>query len=140
MQMVRRGDREHVEVREVAQDVVPRRLAEVGAWRVSGPFRELPPRASRRSLRARGHGDQLELHAASVARPVVEPDARELAGDAEALQVGVGAQVDVAAEHAGADEGDLDSVFHAILCRVAPDNINIIGASPHQAATFPERP
>ena len=43
---------------------------------------------------------------------VVEAEARELAGNAEALQIGVSPQVNVAAEHAGADEGDFDGGIH----------------------------
>ena len=39
---------------------------------------------------------------------LVQAEAGELAGDAEALEIGVGAQVNIAAEHAGPDQGDLD--------------------------------
>ena len=44
-------------------------------------------------------------------------DARKLAGDAEALEIGVGAEVDIAAEHPGADEGDFDRGLHKVWVR-----------------------
>ena len=49
-----------------------------------------------------------------VADDVAAFEAR-LAGDAEALEVGVGAGMDVAAEHAGADEGDIEGGLHEIV-------------------------
>ena len=90
--------------------------------RVAGPFLECCGGLLGGLLRARGDGDEVELHRREVARELVEPDARELAGDAEALEVGVGAQVDVAAKHAGADESDLDRGFHKCgdACSIVP--------------------
>ncbi len=114
VQMVRRGHRQDIEIGKIAQDVVPRRLAEISARLVAGPFLEMllaePSRAD--VSRARGDGDQFEFHRREFARPFVEADARELAGDAEALQIGVSAQVNIAAEHAGAGESDFDGAIH----------------------------
>ena len=43
---------------------------------------------------------------------------RWCAGNAETLQVGVGAEVNIAAKHAGADESNLDFLSHAAgICR-----------------------
>ena len=97
--MVRRGHGEHVEVGEIAEDVVPRFVAVVALGRMAGPFLERGSGFLGGLLRARGDGDEVELHRREVARKLVEPDARELPGDAEALEVGIRAEVDVAAEH-----------------------------------------
>src|SRR5207249_3374424 len=114
VQMIRRGDGEHIEVWEITQDVVPRFVAEVALGRMAGPILERGGGFPGGLLRARGDGDEVELHRRGVAVELVEADARELAGDAEALEVGVGAEVNVAAEHAGADEGDFDGGFHEV--------------------------
>jgi hypothetical protein len=79
---------------------------------MAGPFRKRGGGFFGGLLRARGDGDEVELHGGEIAAELVEADARELAGDAEALEVGVRAEVDIAAEHAGADEGDFDDGFH----------------------------
>ena len=63
-------------------------------------------------LRTRGDGDQLKFHVREITGMGIESQTRELASDAEALKVGVGAEVDVAAEHASADESDFDGAFH----------------------------
>src|SRR5205809_6005375 len=54
----------------------------------------------------------------------VQPDAGELPGDAEALEVGVSAQVDIAAKHPGADQRDLDCAirFNGRANCVCPGN------------------
>ena len=118
VEIVRRGDGEDVEIGDVAQDVVPRRGAVIGAGLVAGPFLEMGLGAAGGGFGARGDGDQVELHRGEIARPFIEADAGELPGDAEALEIGVGAEMDVAAKHAGADEGDLDGVSHGDLLGV----------------------
>ena len=43
---------------------------------------------------------------------MIEAEAGEVGGEAGALHIGVGAKMDVAAEHAGADESYFDSALH----------------------------
>jgi hypothetical protein len=46
------------------------------------------------------------LHARQLAREPVQPEASKLGADTGALQVGISAQMDIAAEHAGAYQSD----------------------------------
>jgi hypothetical protein len=112
MQMIRRGHCKYIEIREVLQDRMPRFIAVIGTRLVVGERLEVRRSLLGGLLRARGNGDQRELDGREVAIPQVEPDPCKLAGDAEALQVGISAGVDIAAEHAGADEGDLEGLGH----------------------------
>ena len=82
----------------------------LGAW----PVQRLKfcPGAAGGLLRARGDCHQLELDRPQFPRPGVQPDASELRADAGALQVGIGPRMHVSAEHAGADQGDLDCGVH----------------------------
>jgi hypothetical protein len=57
-------------------------------------------------------GDEFEFHRREIARPLVEPDARKLAADAEALQVSVRPEMNISPEHPGASECDLDRAIH----------------------------
>lgn len=74
---------------------------------MAGPFFKSGGRLLGRFLRACGHGDQINLHRCQGAAVFVQPHTGELAGNAKALQIGIGAQVDISAEHAGTDEGYL---------------------------------
>lgn len=65
----------------------------------------------RRGLRTRRHGHEVKFHRREVAGVFVQPDAGQLPGDAEALEVRVGTQVDISAEHAGTDESEFDGFF-----------------------------
>ena len=65
-----------------------------------------------RFFTACGHGDEIKLHRSEFPGEFIQPDTRELPGDAEALQIRVSTRVNISAEHAGADEGDLDGGFH----------------------------
>ena len=58
MKMIRRGDREHIEIREVPQNRLPRFIAMIGARLVAGEFLEIRRSLLRGRLRARGDGDQ----------------------------------------------------------------------------------
>ena len=108
VQMIRGRHGHHVEVREIAENVIPRGLAEVGAGLVPRPCLEIRLGAFGRRLRAGRHGHQFKLYGREIAGPMVEAHPPELPGDAEALQVGVGTEVNIAAEHAGSREGDFD--------------------------------
>jgi hypothetical protein len=94
------------------QDVVPRLVAEKRLWLVAGEILEGCGGLPGRFLTACGHGDEIKLHPGEFTRVFVQSDARELSGDAEALQVRVSTRVNISAEHAGADKGDFDGGFH----------------------------
>ena len=61
-----------------------------------------------RSSRTGGDGDEVEFDRGQIAGMLVQADSSQLPTDAEALQVGVSAEVDIPAEHSGTDESDLD--------------------------------
>ena len=105
---VRCGHGHDIQVGELAQDVQPWLGAGERLGRVAGPAFEILLRAPGGLLRARGHGDELELHGRQFARPLVQAHAPELRADAGALQVRVSPGVNVAAEHAGAHQRNLD--------------------------------
>ena len=54
-----------------------------------------------------------------IARPLVESDARELPPNPKPLQIRISAQMDIAAEHAGASEGDFDGAIYE--CAGSPE-------------------
>ena len=110
VEIVRRGDGEDVEIGNVAEDVVPRSGAVIGAGLVAGPLLEMGLRAAGGGLGACGNGDEIELHRGEVACPFIKAHAGELPADSKALKIGVSAEMDIAAKHAGADEGNLDGV------------------------------
>ena len=112
VQRVGRGHGHDIEVGKLAQDIQPRLLAGKGFGRMARPALEVLPGAAGGLFRARGDGDQLELDWPQIPRPGVQSDASELRADAGALQVGIGPRMHVPAEHAGADQGDLDCGVH----------------------------
>jgi hypothetical protein len=82
---------------------VTRRLPENFASAFSGGFR------SGRNRR------QIERDGRQIARPTVKANAAQLRRHARALQIRLSAQMDISAEHAGADQGNFDFSFHWVL-------------------------
>ena len=131
VQRVGRGHGHHIEVGKRAQDVQPGLLAGKGLGRVARPALEVLPGPAGGLFRARRDCDQLEFDWPQIPRPGVQSDASELRADAGALQVGIRPCMHVPAEHAGADQGNLDCGIHrkagqasrlspASACRMCP--------------------
>ena len=114
VQVIRRGHGHDVEIRKGGEDVVPGFVAVESLWLVSGDVFEGCRRLFCRALAAGGHGDEVKPHRSEIAREFVQPDTGELPRDAEALQVRIRARMHISAEHAGADKGDLDGLFHGV--------------------------
>jgi hypothetical protein len=112
VQIVRCSHGHDVEVGDVAENVFPGRIAEILFRRVTSPFLERCRRARRGCLRTRSYSHQFKFHRGKIARISVEPKSRELSRNTEPLQVGVGAQMDVPAEHSGPYQCDFDGSFH----------------------------
>jgi hypothetical protein len=79
---------------------------------MAGPFLECGGGFLGGLLRARSDGDEFELHRCEVSRKLVQANPRKLTSDAEALEVGISAQVNIATEHPGTDKSDSDFLFH----------------------------
>jgi hypothetical protein len=61
---------------------------------------------------------------------MVQAETAQLRGQAGALHIRVSAQMDITAEHAGADQGDFDFSFHWVLkvhACMAPPRITLSG-------------
>src|SRR5579862_8268599 len=82
---------------------------------MAGPLLEGVASALGRGFGAGRDGRQLEGDRREIARPAIQADAAQLRREAGELQIRVGAQMDIRAEHAGADQGNFDFSVHWFL-------------------------
>ena len=86
-----------------------------------------------RFFTACGHGDEIKLHSGEFTRVFVQSYARELSGDAEALQIRVSTRVNISAEHAGANEASNDALYTDTTLALNPDTGQLVWHYQHHA-------
>ena len=110
--MIRCRHGENVQIGEVAKNITPRGFAEVGPGCVPSPLLECSGRTLGGFWGTSCHCHKFKFHCGKITRMLVEADARELASDAKALEIGVSAEMNIAAKHTCANQGKLDSFAH----------------------------
>src|SRR5258706_11427894 len=114
MQMVGCGYRYNVEVRALLEKVEPGLVAPKDLRLVTSPLSKLRLRAPGGFFRARGDGGQIKFYGCEIAGPLIETHPSQLRTDAGALEVCVGAGMNIAAKHPRSDQCYFNFLFHAV--------------------------
>ena len=137
VQMVGHRHGDHVQFGKVAKQLLPRSLAGVCLGLLTGPGFEILRRAVGGLFCSRGNGDQFELDLCQIASPPIQTHSAKLRSNASALQVSVSAQMNIAAEHAGAYQGDSKRVFHDNIAPILGSNLRkVYRSNPPVAMSF----